>query len=118
MARSSPGMAGSRLPGSSAGRPCRRLRWLDEAIRRRTEAQEDVTYFAEKYRKARDEQKKALWLEEWHFEQRMFDILNDLLPERYKAKLENRSYREGASRAGEALKEIEANPALRAEYIG
>lgn len=90
---------------------------LDEAIRRRTEAQEDVSYFAEKYRKARDEKKKARWLEEWHFEQRMFDIINDILPERYKAKLENRSYGEGASRAGKALEELKAKPALRAEYI-
>lgn len=90
---------------------------LDEAIRRRTEAQEDVTYFAEKYRKARDEQKKARWLEEWHFEQRMFDIINDILPDRYKAKLENRSYREGASRAGKALEELRQNQALREQYI-
>lgn len=31
---------------------------LDEALRRRTEAQEEVTYFAAKYRKTRDERKR------------------------------------------------------------
>ena len=62
--------------------------------------------FAEKYRKARSQQRKTLWHEEWHFEQRIFDIINDSLPQRYKAKLENRSYAEGASRAGQALAEL------------
>jgi len=45
------------------------------------------------------------------------DIINDILPERYKAKLEYRSYREGASRVGTALGELKENPALRAEYL-
>jgi hypothetical protein len=35
----------------------------------------------------------------------MFDIINDSMPERYKAKLQNRSYREGATREGKALDE-------------
>lgn len=34
----------------------------------------------------------------------MFDLLNDFVPARYKAKLQSRSYREGASRSGETLK--------------
>lgn len=50
-----------------------------------------------------------MWLREWHFQQRIFDIINDTMPKRYKAKLENRSYREGASREGKAL---------RREYVG
>ncbi len=91
---------------------------LDEAIARRTEAQEDVTYFAEKYRRARDEKKKAQYLEEWHWEQRMFDIINDIMSDRYKIKLENRSYREGASREGKALDELRKNRALKQEYVG
>jgi hypothetical protein len=33
----------------------------------------------------------------------MFDIINDRMPERYKRKLENRSYREGASVEGKTL---------------
>jgi hypothetical protein len=60
---------------------------------------------------------QARWLKEWHWEQRMFDILNDIVPKRYKAKLENRSYREGASQAGKALEELRAKRALRDEFI-
>jgi hypothetical protein len=90
---------------------------FDKAIERRTNAQADVTYYAKKYRSARDPKKKNFWLEEWHFEQRMFDIVNDGLPERYKIKLENRSYREGASRPGHALDEIRKNSAMRDEHI-
>ena len=76
----------------------------DKARERRIEAQEEVSYFANKYRKARSEKMKERYLEEWHWEQRMFDIINDAMPERYKMKLEDRSYKEGASRAGEAMK--------------
>lgn len=36
----------------------------------------------------------------------MFDIVNDAVGPRYKAKLENRSYAEGASREGKALEEL------------
>lgn len=78
----------------------------DKAFARRIEAQEEVTFFAEKFRRARSDEKKERYLEDWHWEQRMFDIINDAMPERYKMKLENRSYREGASRAGETLKEF------------
>ena len=78
----------------------------DERLVRRDEAQAEVNMFAEKYRKARSQQRKTLWHQEWHFEQRIFDIINDSLPQRYKAKLENRSYAEGASRAGQALAEL------------
>ena len=63
-----------------------------------------MNYFAEKYRRARSEEMKERYLEGWHWEQRMFDIINDTLPERYKMKLENRSYRPGASRAGDTTK--------------
>ena len=86
-------------------------------IERRSQAQEDVSYFADKYHRARNEDMKASYLEEWHWEQRMFDILNDLLPGRYKAKLENRSYREGAPREGKGLQEIQNDQELRWEYV-
>ncbi|SMQ64487.1 hypothetical protein SAMN06297468_1026 [Altererythrobacter xiamenensis] len=49
---------------------------------------------------------KERYLEEWHWEQRIFDIINDAMPERYKMKLVDRSYRDGASRAGETLREF------------
>lgn len=90
---------------------------LDQALIRRADAQEEVTYFAEKYRETSDEQLKARYLEDWHWEQRMFDIINDTVSERYKVKLENRSYKEGASRSGEALDELRANRKLKDEYV-
>jgi hypothetical protein len=91
---------------------------LDEALRRRTEAQEEVNYFAEKYRRTRSVALKARYLDSWHWEQRMFDIINDVVSERYKAKLENRSYKEGASRSGSAMEELRASRKLREEYVG
>jgi len=78
----------------------------DKRLARRGQAQDEVNAFAENYRKARSAKAKAMWLSEWHFEQRIFDIINDGLPDRYKAKLENRSYREGASVEGKALEEF------------
>lgn len=36
----------------------------------------------------------------------MFDIVNDVVGPRYKAKLENRSYAEGASHEGKALEKF------------
>src|SRR5690349_2726247 len=75
----------------------REKRDWDKRLARRTEAQNEVSAFAENYRKSRSAKAKAMWLSEWHFEQRIFDIINDSLPDHYKSKLENRSYREGAS---------------------
>lgn len=91
---------------------------LDEGLARREQAQEEVNYFADKYRQARSTKQKAFYLEEWHWEQRMFDIVNDAVGPRYKAKLENRSYAEGASREGETLKEVMASRRLREQYLG
>ena len=91
---------------------------LEEALARRDEAQEEVSYFAEKYRRSRSEKMRARYLEDWHWEQRMFDIINDIMPLRYKAKLENRSFREGASRAGKALDELRQDRELREDYVG
>ena len=86
----------------------------DERIARRSEAQAEVNGFAENYRRSRSPKRKAYWLEEWHFEQRIFDLINDSFPPRYKAKLANRSYREGASREGKTLIEF-ANDRRRAK---
>lgn len=82
-----------------------KLNW-DERLARRAEAQDEVNEFAERHRKARTDKTKLMWRLEWHFEQRIFDIINDSLPARYKAKLENRSFAEGASREGKALAEF------------
>lgn len=78
----------------------------DERLARRAEAQDEVNLFAERHRKARAEKSKVMWRLEWHFEQRIFDIINDSLPKRYKAKLHNRSFAEGASKEGKALEEF------------
>jgi len=90
---------------------------FDQALARRTEAQQLVSEAAEAHRRSRSEKNKAMWLDEWHFEQRMFDIINDIVPDRYKVKLEHRSYAEGASRQGKALNEIRRNKSLKREYI-
>ena len=82
-----------------------KLSW-DERLARRAEAQDEVNAFSERHRKARTEKAKLMWRLEWHFEQRVFDIINDSLPARYKAKLQNRSYAEGASSEGKALAEF------------
>lgn len=79
---------------------------LEHALARRAEAQEEVNYLAEKYRRTRDPERKERWLEEWHYEQRLFDLINDAVGPRYKARLDNRSYAEGASREGKALEEF------------
>ena len=78
----------------------------DQRLARRDEAQAEVSVFAHKHRCARSDKAKTVWRLEWHFEQRIFDIINDSLPRRYKATLNNRSYAEGASRAGKALEEF------------
>lgn len=76
----------------------------DKRIERRAQAQEEVNYFVNLYKKARTEERKARWLEDWHFEQKIFDLINDFLPDNYKMKLENRSYAQGATREGDMLK--------------
>lgn len=91
---------------------------MDAAVERRAEAQEDVTFFANKYRRARAESARAQWLHEWHWEQRMFDLINDAVHRRYKVKLEDRSFAEGASREGKTLEEFRRDRALQQEYLG
>lgn len=78
----------------------------DARLARRAEAQDEVRYYAEKHRRARSAKLRQLWLDQWHLEQRIFDIINDMMPQRYKARLENRSFAERASQEGKALKEI------------
>jgi len=78
----------------------------DARLARRDEAQAEVSAFALKHRNARSKKAKIMWRLEWHFEQRIFDIINDGLPQRYRATLKDRSYTEGASRQGKALEEF------------
>lgn len=78
---------------------------LEELLSRRAEAQDELNSYAQLHRKARTAQAKANWLELWHSEQSIFDLINDGVPGRYKAKLANRSCRDGASREGHTLEE-------------
>jgi hypothetical protein len=75
----------------------------DAKIARRTEAQAEVSLFAARFRSARTSGKKDAWLREWHYEQRIFDLINDSMPDRYKAKLQDRSWHRDASREGSTL---------------
>ena len=72
----------------------------DRLTHRRDGAQQEVSYYAERHRRTRDPERKAQWLEEWHAEQKLFDIINDNLPPRYRKELADRSWATGASRAG------------------
>lgn len=83
-----------------------KVEW-DKRLARREEAQSEVNYYFQKYRRCRNDERKARYLLDWHSEQMIFDLINDAMPERYKAKLENRSYRQGASREGRALEQCQ-----------
>ena len=76
----------------------------DNNLARRSEAQDEVNEYAERFRRSRSDKHKRWWIEEWHHEQRIFDIINDSLPIRYKVELQNRSYRDGASQEGKTLR--------------
>jgi len=78
-----------------------KVKW-DERLQRRDEAQAEVNFLADAYKRSRSEKMRDRLLSEWISEQFIFDLINDVMPERYKAKLQNRSYDENASRAGEA----------------
>lgn len=90
----------------------------DERFARMTDSQESVTLFAEKHRKARDPKRKEFWRQEWLYEQRIFDLMNDSLPKKHKRKLVNRSYAPDASREGKTLDVFRRNRKIRNEYVG
>jgi hypothetical protein len=60
---------------------------------------------AELVRDARKPEQKARWLDWWHAEQLIFDLINERLGGRYKLELKDRSYAPGASKAGRPIKE-------------
>lgn len=80
----------------------------DKRVARRDDAQEEISGYARLYRAARDPKRKEVWLEAWHGEQMIFDLLNDGLKGRYKSTLTDRSSREGASREGKAVEHFRA----------
>jgi len=87
--------------------------WHDKRVSRRDDAQLEVSEYAKRYRSARDPQKKEMWLEWWHSEQMIYDLINDGLKGRYKRALVDRSFREGASKEGKALEQFRATRKLR-----
>lgn len=64
---------------------------FDALLKRRAEAQTEVTYYAGLLRREKDPSRRACYLYEWNDEQRLFDIINDAMPARYKSALKNRS---------------------------
>lgn len=83
---------------------------LNQALAVLAETQEQVSYWADRHRKARKPEAKAHCLEMWHLDQKLFDTVNEALPKRYRSELKDRSYAEGATRKGE----FEAKYAARA----
>ena len=74
----------------------------DQRLARREDAQREVSEYAGQHRRSRTDKRRAFWLQQWHFEQYIFDLINDGMPDRYKAKLENRSRHPDASREGKS----------------
>lgn len=69
-------------------------------VARCIEAQDEVNTFAKNYRNARSQKSKMIWRLEWHFEQRIFDIINDSLPDRTRRSL--KTVRSQKARPGKA----------------
>lgn len=79
-----------------------KAKW-DERLQRREDAQAEINFLADAYKRSRSEQIRTRLLAEWISEQFIFDLINDSMPERYKARLDNRCRDENASREGEAF---------------
>jgi len=84
----------------------------DEALAMRAQAQIEVNRAAQKFRRARNETTKARWREEWHWQQQLFDVINDTVPPRYRTELENRSWHPDATRPGTAVEELKRRGVL------
>lgn len=78
-----------------------KLEW-DRRLTRRQEAQEEVNFSALGYKRAKTDRMRDIHLSEWIAEQYIFDLINDVMPGRYKAKLQNRTWHPDASREGTA----------------
>jgi hypothetical protein len=74
---------------------------FDKALALRDDAQAEVSYWAERFRKARKPEAKVRALEMWHLDQKLFYQINEALPERYRKKLDDRSFAPGATQKGE-----------------
>lgn len=81
----------------------REKREWDKRLERRADAQLEVTLYARRHKRAKTEQQRDFYLKSWISEQYIFDLINDPLSDRYKAKLSDRSWHPDASREGKAL---------------
>lgn len=75
----------------------------DDRLARRDDAQLEISDSARRLKRARTERMRDFHLAHWISEQYIFDLINDPMPERYKAKLIDRSWHADASREGKAL---------------
>ena len=69
-----------------------KARW-DKLLARRDDSQEEVTYYRQMI--AEEPDRADFWREQLMCEQRIFDIINEKLPERYQAVLKGRLYGHG-----------------------
>ncbi len=76
----------------------------DKQIGRREEAQQIISELAAASRRTRSKRMREFNHQERIYEQRMFDIINDNLPMRYRRQLENRLWDAGATRPGSCKK--------------
>ena len=75
----------------------------DARLARRDDAQLEINDHARRIKRAKSERMRDLYERSWISEQYVFDLINDNMPDRYKAKLENRSWHPEASREGKAI---------------
>ena len=80
-----------------------KIEW-DRLLRHRDDLQNQVSHFANTYRKARSETTKSEALEIKKDRQKYYDQANDNLPKPYRKELQDRCWKEGASLAGEQRK--------------
>jgi hypothetical protein len=77
---------------------------FDRAIEAREEIQNEVCRLANAYRLETIPVSKDIILQQWHVYEGLFDKINDLMPGRYKVKLEDRPHHSDASYVGKTLK--------------
>jgi uncharacterized protein DUF5681 len=74
-----------------------KARW-DKLLARRDDSQEEVMYYRQLM--AEEPARADFWREQLMFEQRIFDIINEQMPERYQATLKGRAYGSGQNDGG------------------
>jgi hypothetical protein len=76
----------------------------DRVLGHLDQLQADISGHAETFRKSRSKANRAHILDEWKFQQKLFDQLNDDLPKRYRRWLTDRCWDEGATLPGQQRK--------------